>query len=106
MKKNKYEPEFGMCIRNDNNQVHFQNKEAQKLCGHKVGSQCTNCDSTETLELGISFHDKKNLGNQTVQLAHLANGDYITTFIYSLNEEVEFLKEKLRKCHLTQTEEQ
>ncbi len=106
MKKNKYEPEFGMCIRNEDNQVHFQNKEARKLCGEKVGTECLHCNSTESLELGISFHDKKILGNQTVQLAHLANGDSITTFIYSLSEEVEFLKEKLKDCSLTQAEEE
>jgi ATP/maltotriose-dependent transcriptional regulator MalT len=95
--------ELGVCIRDSQKNVTFQNKASQSICGNQVGSECTLCPEQDT-PLNLVMEQNQSINGTDCQLVRIQNHSSEMTVLQPISTQKQLLLEEIQKRNLTQQE--
>lgn len=113
-KKIEIEKEFGICVKNQDKTVLYQNDLCKSICTDMTGKVCDKgCMQNFTCALptsaveGMSLIKNSHMNDRVVDAVVINNGDNLTTLLYPLDKKYDYDQEQLaifKKFGLTKSE--
>ncbi len=105
---------LGICLKNSDSTVTFQNETCQRLCGNRMGEKChDSCmknyqvDAPVVINQGMKLIKNSETPNGRADAVVIHDGETITTILYDLDEKnknIQLSLEEIKKCDLTKSE--
>jgi ATP/maltotriose-dependent transcriptional regulator MalT len=102
---------LALCIKNTESRVLKQSMSCKALCGDESGKVCEKgCmallkrRSDQSIPLGMQSFPAQTIGNQTVDIVVINDGNALITIMMSLENDLEIQSERIASCGLTKRE--
>lgn len=110
-----FDEKLGVCVKDPQKQVLYQNEKSIRICGNQVGQTCSKgcmtvyktVDECSAISEGMKLFKGVKIDEQIADAVVISDGESITSLLYSLNDgDSKFQKQKeyFEKSGLTKSE--
>jgi predicted DNA-binding protein (UPF0251 family) len=107
-------PNLGLCVKNENSEIQFQNQACAQSCGEMTGKVCEKgCSDSyfkslgqESIPDGIHYLNSSNVDGSVMDSVIIKEGSSITTAFYPRKESIEAQFEILSGYNLSGREKE